>query len=86
MLTSATTFFGLGPLMFEDSPQAAFLVPMAISLAWGIVFATCITLVLVPVLVLIHNDLKQFFCKLYNIDPNVHRVEDGEAPLAPIRN
>ena len=34
MLTSATTFFGLGPLMFEDSPQAAFLVPMAISLAW----------------------------------------------------
>ena len=86
MLTSATTFFGLGPLMFEDSPQAAFLVPMAISLAWGIVFATCITLVLVPVLVLIHNDLKQFFCRLYNIDPNTHRDEEVEAPLAPIRN
>ena len=69
MLTSATTFFGLAPLTFEDSPQAAFLVPMAISLAWGILFATAITLILVPVLVLIHNDFKQFFCKLYGIEP-----------------
>ena len=80
MLTSATTFFGLCPLMFEFNPGTAFLVPMAISLAWGILFATCITLMLVPVLVLIHDDLKQLFCRLYNIDPNAHRDEEGGAP------
>ncbi len=80
MLTSATTFFGLGPLMFEDSPQAAFLVPMAISLAWGILFATTITLVLIPVLVLIFNDLKQFFFKLYNINPTAHGDEEALSP------
>lgn len=78
LLTSLTTFFGLAPLMFEDSPQAAVLVPMAISLAWGIVFATAITLILVPVLVLVYNDLTQSFYKLYNIDPNAHRLEDEE--------
>ncbi len=78
LLTSLTTFFGLAPLMFEDSPQAAVLVPMAISLAWGIVFATAITLILVPVLVLVYNDLTQAFYRLYNIDPNAHRLEDEE--------
>lgn len=69
LLTSLTTFFGLGPLMFEDSPQAAFLVPMAISLAWGIAFATLITLILVPVLVLIYNDLKLVVLNYFGIDP-----------------
>ena len=76
LLTSMTTFFGLAPLMFEDSPQAAFLVPMSISLAWGIVFATLITLVLIPVLVLIYNDIVQLFYKLYDIHP--HESEDDE--------
>ena len=78
LLTSLTTFFGLAPLMFEDSPQAAVMVPMAISLAWGIVFATTITLVLVPVLVLVYNDIAQFFFKLYNIDPKILEEEDEE--------
>lgn len=49
LLTSLTTFFGLLPLLFEQSTQAQFLIPMAISLAFGIVFATLITLVLVPI-------------------------------------
>ena len=78
LLTSLTTFFGLTPLMFEDSPQAAFLVPMAISLGWGIIFATAITLILVPVLVLVYNDLQQGFFKLYNINPRISEEEDEE--------
>jgi multidrug efflux pump subunit AcrB len=58
MLTTLTTFFGLMPLILEKSLQARFLVPMAISLAFGVMFATCITLVLVPSLYMILEDLK----------------------------
>ncbi len=49
MLTSLTTFIGLAPLLFEQSTQAQFLIPMAVSLGFGILFATFITLLLVPV-------------------------------------
>ena len=49
MLTSLTTFIGLAPLLFEQSTQSQFLIPMAVSLGFGILFATLITLVLVPV-------------------------------------
>ena len=49
MLTSLTTFIGLMPLLFEKSTQAQFLIPMAVSLGFGILFATFITLILVPV-------------------------------------
>lgn len=49
MLTSATTFIGLMPLLFEKSTQAQFLIPMAVSLGFGILFATLITLVMVPI-------------------------------------
>ncbi len=49
MLTSLTTFSGLMPLLFEQSTQAQFLIPMAVSLGFGILFATFITLLLVPV-------------------------------------
>ena len=49
MLTSLTTFIGLMPLLFEQSTQAQFLIPMAVSLGFGILFATFITLLLVPV-------------------------------------
>jgi multidrug efflux pump subunit AcrB len=80
LLTSLTTFFGLAPLMFETSPQAAVLVPMAISLAWGIVFATVITLVLVPVLVLVYNDILTGLYKIYNIDPHAHNEDEMEDP------
>ncbi len=57
LLTSLTTFFGLAPMLLERSAQALEIVPMAVSLAFGIVFATVITLLLVPCLYLILGDL-----------------------------
>ncbi|MBU2870379.1 efflux RND transporter permease subunit [Colwellia sp. E2M01] len=61
MLTSLTTFIGLMPLLFEQSTQAQFLIPMAVSLGFGILFATFITLVLVPVNYLIVEQIKAYF-------------------------
>jgi len=61
MLTSLTTFAGLAPLIFEKSTQAQFLIPMAVSLGFGILFATFITLVLVPINYLILDDLARLF-------------------------
>ena len=58
MLTSLTTFAGLTPILLEKSTQAQFLQPMAISLGFGILFATLITLVLVPVNYIIFHHLK----------------------------
>lgn len=58
MLTTLTTFFGLLPMLLERSLQARFLIPMAISLAFGVLFATCITLLLVPALYMILEDVK----------------------------
>jgi multidrug efflux pump subunit AcrB len=57
VLTTATTFFGLTPIILEKSLQAQYIVPMAISLGFGIVFATAIILLLVPCLYLILEDL-----------------------------
>ena len=59
LLTSLTTFFGLVPIMFERSMQAAFLVPMAVSLAFGVLFATFITLLLVPISYMILDDFRR---------------------------
>jgi len=61
MLTTVTTFGGLSPMIFETSRQARFLIPMAISLGFGVLFATFITLALVPSIYLIIEDLKQLF-------------------------
>jgi multidrug efflux pump subunit AcrB len=58
MLTSLTTFIGLMPLLFEKSTQAQFLIPMAVSLGFGIIFATLITLILVPINYLLVERLK----------------------------
>jgi len=58
LLTSLTTFFGLLPILTETSMQAKFLIPMATSLAFGIVFATVITLLLIPCLYVILEDFK----------------------------
>ncbi|MBU1139932.1 MAG: efflux RND transporter permease subunit, partial [Proteobacteria bacterium] len=57
LLTSFTTFAGLWPLLGETSTQAQFLIPAAVSLAYGIMFATVITLILIPTLLLIHHDI-----------------------------
>ncbi len=58
LLTSLTTFFGLTPLIFEKSTQAQFLIPMAVSLGFGILFATIVTLILVPISYMILEDGK----------------------------
>ncbi len=58
LLTSITTFAGLTPLIFDQSTQAQFLIPMAISLGFGILFATLLTLFLIPCLYLILEDIK----------------------------
>ncbi len=64
LLTTLTTFGGLTPMIFETSRQARFLIPMAISLGFGVLFATLITLALVPSIYLIVEDLKQIARKL----------------------
>lgn len=84
MLTTVTTFGGLAPMIAETSRQARFLIPMAISLGFGILFATLITLVLVPSLYLILEDvlslMKRIFgrrdteedCIERNVSPDEH--------------
>ena len=57
LLTSLTTFVGLMPLMLNKSVQAQFLVPMAVSLSFGVLFATVVTLMVVPAGYLILDDL-----------------------------
>lgn len=61
LLTSMTTFLGLAPMIFETSSQARFMIPMAISLGFGILFSTLITLVLVPSLYTILEDILAVF-------------------------
>lgn len=73
LLTSLTTFFGLAPMILEKSVQAQFLIPMAISLGFGILFATGITLLLIPSLYLALEDIRRLFgLRAAHAD---HRVE-----------
>jgi multidrug efflux pump subunit AcrB len=58
LLTSLTTFVGLAPIVLERSLQAKVVVPMAVSLAFGILFATVITLILIPALYVILDDIQ----------------------------
>lgn len=64
ILTSLTTFFGLVPMIRETSMQARFLIPMAISLGFGVLFATVIILLLVPALFIIVEDAKGYFSRV----------------------
>lgn len=66
MLTSVTTFVGLLPLLMDRSLQAQFLIPMAVSLAFGVVFATGVTLYLVPCSLLLGQDIRQGITRLGN--------------------
>ncbi|MFW5837468.1 MAG: efflux RND transporter permease subunit, partial [Desulfovibrionaceae bacterium] len=63
LLTTCTTFGGLAPMIFETSRQARFLIPMAISLGFGILFTTLVMLVLVPSLYMILEDVWGLFAK-----------------------
>lgn len=60
LLTSLTTFAGLFPLLIDDSLQAQFLIPMATSLGFGVLFATAITLYLIPCALLFADDVKKY--------------------------
>jgi multidrug efflux pump subunit AcrB len=64
LLTSLTTFAGLMPMLMEDDMQAKFLIPMAVSLGFGILFATAITLILVPSLYVILEDIRNMGSRL----------------------
>ncbi|MCB9236248.1 MAG: efflux RND transporter permease subunit [Bacteroidia bacterium] len=73
MLTSVTTVVGLYPLILEKSRQAQFLIPMAISVAYGVLLGTLFLLLFFPVLILILNDIRVFLNWLWyggKIDPN----------------
>ena len=79
LLTSLTTFFGLLPMIFETSVQARFLVPMAVSLGYGVLFVTFIVLGLVPSFYLVVEDLRW----LLGLEPGDADAEsvDEEASL-----
>jgi multidrug efflux pump subunit AcrB len=64
LLTSLTTFVGLLPILFERSLQAQFLKPMAIAIGFGVLFATLITLIMVPCLYLILEDIIKYLKKI----------------------
>ena len=59
ILTTLTTFGGLAPMIFETSLQARFLIPMALSLGFGLVFGTFVILILVPCIFLLLEDLRK---------------------------
>lgn len=66
-LTSITTFVGVLPIMFETSLQAKLVTPMAVALGFAVVFATLLTLILVPCLYLMLDDIKGLFSKMKEI-------------------
>jgi len=68
ILSTLTTFGGLAPMIFETSRQARFLIPMALSLGFGILFATLITLFLVPSLYLLREDFLQWLGRVFGTD------------------
>ncbi len=78
VLTSLTTFIGLLPIIFEPSLQAKIVIPMAVSLAFGVLFATIVTLILVPNLYLIAVDVKRLFIKLFG---KLRRPDTSEAGI-----
>jgi len=75
LLTTLTTFGGLSPMIFETSRQARFMIPMAISLGFGILFATTITLILVPCLYMMANDVWRLVQRIASI------VSLGDEPV-----
>ncbi|MGI9303761.1 MAG: efflux RND transporter permease subunit [Gammaproteobacteria bacterium] len=64
LITSVTTFIGLLPMMLERSLQAQFLIPMAVSLAFGVLFATALTLILVPSIYVIAEDVDKLAARI----------------------
>jgi multidrug efflux pump subunit AcrB len=79
VLTAVTTFAGLTPLMLEGSLQAQILIPMAISLAFGVLFATVITLVVVPCGYLILEDLARLWTRPRRRRPQAVKLGSRDA-------
>ncbi|HPQ96735.1 MAG TPA: efflux RND transporter permease subunit, partial [Thiolinea sp.] len=86
LLTSLTTFAGLTPLILEKSTQAQFLIPMAVSLGFGILYATFLTLLLIPSLYLILEDIRaipgglwQGLLRLFGLAERPRPETSGEA-------
>lgn len=77
ILTTLTTFLGLTPMILETSVQARMMVPMAISLGFGILFSTMITLLLIPSLYMIVEDVKRLFGLTV-----IHTAEESALPAA----
>ena len=78
VLTTITTVFGLLPLIFEKSIQAQFLIPMAISLSYGIIMATLLTLLLLPIMLLTINNFRLKISKNSNredVEPAVKETK-----------
>lgn len=67
LLTSITTFAGVLPIMFETSLQAKFVIPMAVALGFAVMFATLITLILVPCLYIILSDIGAMFKRFFRM-------------------
>ncbi|MCP4036226.1 MAG: efflux RND transporter permease subunit [bacterium] len=83
VLTSATTYIGLLPLMFEGAPPAIPLIPMAISLGYGVLYASIMTLFMVPCGYVILDDWARFFrTRLHrSAEPIEHAVDTGVVPI-----
>ena len=75
ILTSMTTIAGLSPLLFETSRQAQFLIPMAVSIAFGLAFATVLILLVMPVLLSFYEDFSR--------DDSVRVSSPGEVQPVP---
>ena len=75
LLTSVTTFLGVLPLILERSTQAQFLIPMAVSLGVGVLFATVLLMMLVPALMMLHHRLDSLFRRGYADLPTQQPVD-----------
>ena len=84
LLTSLTTFVGLFPLMNSTSFDAAFMKPMAVSLGFGVLFATVITLMLVPTAFLILDDFQRLMRTLFGRGEPVYQLEVKPPPSAAL--
>ncbi|MCA9783832.1 MAG: efflux RND transporter permease subunit, partial [Candidatus Cloacimonetes bacterium] len=81
LLTTMTTTFGLGPLVLETSRQAQFLIPMAVSVAWGLLFGTVILLLVLPCGFLALNNVRQIWARLDGRTPPPEALEPSVLEL-----
>ncbi len=81
IMTSLTTFFGLIPIILETSIQAQFLIPMAISLGFGVLFSTAITLVLIPSLYLILEDILNLWRAIFGMEVEEIKTDPAQVSI-----